>query len=268
MPKALLLFIVKGDKNKLLDGLSKETLRGLLSSLHQHYLETREKFKARITKLWMSNLKDESLSPRGISYPGNALELLLEYHFMLKYPSSLGSTRSLSSIFIPVSHFVWIRKRSNLIVFFDVFKKGILKVLAEAISYKVYGDPNLIGQFTFSFDDFESLESWTAGYEEGKALGFLKRAVFADSIIAGSHVDEISVKRAAVEQEAIYRNVKERSRRWLSLTLVTPLIEEVGVRFSCRFVHDGSITIYTPIHDLLYVDVFLSKLEEILALAK
>jgi len=268
MPKALLLFIIKGDKDKLLSSLSKEASKGLLSSLHQHYLETKEKFKARVTKLWMNSVKDERISPKGVNYPGNALELLLEYHFMLKYPSSLGSMRSLSSVLIPVSHFVWVRRNSNLIVFFDVFKRGILKTLTEALSYKVYGNPGLISQFTFSFDDFESLESWTTRLAESKASGFLKRVVFADSVIANSHVDEISVKRTALERELIYRDVKEKSRRWLSLTLVTPLIEEVGIRFSCKFAHDGSITIYTPIHDLLYIDVFLSKLEEVLALSK
>lgn len=268
MPKALLLFIIRGDKDILLNNLSKEISKGLLSSLHQHYLETKEKFKARVTKLWMNGIRDERVTPKGVSYPGNALELLLEYHFMLKYPSSLGSARSLSSVLIPVSHFVWIRRNSNLIVFFDVFKRGILKTLVEALSYKVYGNPGLISQFTFSFDDFESLESWATESVEGKAIGFLRRVVFADSIIANSHVDEISVKRTALERESIYKDVKERSRRWLSLTLVTPLIEEIGIRFSCKFAYDGSITIYTPIHNLLYVDVFLSKLEEVLALSK
>jgi len=268
MPKALLLFLVKGDKDKLIDNLSKESMKGLLAPLHQCYLETREKFRARIVKLWMNNVKDERISAKGVNYPGNALELLLEYNFILKYPSSLGSIKSLSTVTIPVTHFVWIRKRSNLLVFFDVFKKGVLRVLAEALSYKIYGNPGLISQFTFSFDDFESLESWVVRPTNSETGGFLKRAVFADSIVAGSHVDEISVKRAALERESIYTDVKGKSRRWLSLTLVTPLIEEIGVRLSCRFVHDGSVIIYTPIQDLLYIDIFLSKLEDILALSK
>ena len=266
MPKAMMLYIVRGDKGKLLDAVRGGPMTDLLTALHSYYLESKERQRARAVRAWMNSIRNERLSLKPMNYPGNSAELVLEYDFVLKYPSSLGSVRSLRSVVIPVSHFVWVRRASRLLVFFDVFKKGALRALAEAISLKAYGDPQAIRQLSLSFDDFESLEAWATG-AEGAAAGFVRRAVFADSVLGESHVDEISVKRAALEREPIYKSVKERSRRWLSLTLVTPLIEEVGARFSCRFSHDGSVIIYTPVTDLVQVDALLTNLERVLALA-
>ena len=265
MPKALMLFKIKGDKSSLINLFEKGTIRQLLPNLYKYYLESKEGFKARIVKNWMNNVKDERISSEGVKYPGNSLELLLEYGYMFKYPSSLGSMRSLRSITIPVSHFVWIRRNSPLLVFFDVFKRGLIKVIVESLSLLAYHKTDVIVPLSLSFEDFESIEAWLKG-KEGRNVGFIKRVIFADSVIENSHVDEISVKRVALENEPIYKSVKESSRKWLSITFVTPLVEEIGTRLSCRLSHDGSLIIYSLIQNLLVIDMFLTKLEHILAL--
>ena len=267
MPKALILYKIKKDysPNEIVEKLmGKPALQKLLSSLQSYYIDSKEKARARIVRIWMNNIKAEKVVCNEPKYPGNRAELLLEYQYSLKYPSSLGSIRKITIINIPVAHYLWLRRKSPLLVFMDIIKRGLSKVLIEALSYAIYGRPDIIQPLSLKFEDFESIEAWIRGEEGSK--GFIKRAVFGDTIVEESHLEEVSVKRTPLESQPIFKNVKENSRRWISLTFVTPMMEEVGTRITCKISYNGSMVIYTPLHDLTTLDVFLSKLESILAL--
>ncbi len=271
MPRALILYRVKEgfSKEDIVKTLSKGYIGNLLGNLHKYYLESKEKAKARVVKIWMNSVRNERVVYGEAKYPGNLAELSLEYEYMLKYPSSLGSIRKISTVSISVIHFLWVRKRSPIIVFMDIVKRSLSKLLMEALSYAIYGRPDVIQPLSLRFEDFESLEAWIKGEGlETTSKGFIRRAVFGDTVIEESHLDEVSVKRTPLETQPIFKNVKEGSRRWISLTFVTPLIEEIGTRISCRITNNGSIMIYTPLHELSTLDIFLSKLESILALTR
>jgi len=258
MPRALQLFRVR-DYEGLLEGARE--VEGFLRDLYEHYSSIKSLARARAVRAWSARISRERLSFSSPSYPGNALEGSLEYSLSYKIPFARGEERTYVEGRVECLHVCWIRKKSDLMAIFDIPYRGLAKTLAEGISFAILERPDALEPLRLGLDDLEAIEAWV---REG---GALIRSTFTGVVFRGTRLEEISLRRAPLEDLELYEELKKSSRKWRYLTFTTPLIEEIGAVLTCRLSNDGSIVVYGRV-ELNAVDAVLAKLEEVLGLRK
>ena len=261
MPRALQLFRIR-EYEEFLERARES--KDFLKDLYEYYSSTKSLARARAARAWSARISDERISFTSPSHPGNALEGSLEYSLAYKIPFARGEERAYVEGRVRCLHLCWVRRRSDILALFDIPYRGLARTLAEGISLAILGRPDALLPLRLGLDDLEALEAWIKG-NGGAGGGALIRSVFTGVTFGGARLDEMSLRRAPLEDLELYEELKKSSRRWKYLTLVTPPIEEVGARLTCRLSDGGGVIVYGRV-ELSAIDALLARLEEVLGL--
>ena len=193
------------------------------------------------------------------------VHMLLRYKYSIKISYISRGERKVKFSNVDVESDVDFRLRSGLLALYDIPLRRLARAVCELISLKLFGNVSSITPLVLEREHLTMLESWLKS-EEYSVKGTIIRVTFTRPLLNGVRVEELTVKREALDQTDLYMSMKNSADKIKAVTFVTPLLEEIQKKVTCRIDSRGGLLIYTPNLRSADIDVLLSYLEKALGL--
>jgi hypothetical protein len=157
-----------------------------------------------------------------------------------------------SSVFVPVSHKIWLRKSGSLVVSFDAGRK-LSSIGVTLLSYATTGSVSAISKEQLDKNAFMRIKEWALSAADGHIKRITLSNVMSDKI----RFKQIVLSSSQLESSELFDDLVESSSRVLNMSFTTPKLDASSRSLNCRLTHWGGLTIYTP-------DILDSEMSELI----